>query len=45
MTKEDAIHFINKLSYDLGTTGMSDYTLKDGEKLREALKVIVDNED
>jgi hypothetical protein len=40
MTREEAKETINRISWDLGTTGMEYLTCEDGEKLREAGAVL-----
>ena len=43
MTKEEAKEFLVNISYNMGTTGIEDYTCKDGDKMREAIAVLSDH--
>lgn len=40
MTREEAIEFLTKISYVLGTISVEYLSEKDGEKMREAIKVL-----
>lgn len=40
MMKEEAIEFLTKISYVLGTIAVEYLSEKDGEKMREAIKVL-----
>lgn len=40
MTEEEAIEFLTKISYALGTMAVEYLSEKDGEKMREAIKVL-----
>lgn len=40
MTKEEAKTFLTKISYDIGTVGMDYLTLKDGQKMRDAIAAL-----
>ncbi|MBR6289328.1 MAG: DUF551 domain-containing protein [Acholeplasmatales bacterium] len=40
MTKEEAKAFLNNISYDLGTVGIENLTVKDGEKMRDAIEIL-----
>lgn len=40
MTREEAIEFLTKISYALGTMAVEYLSEKDGEKMREAIKVL-----
>lgn len=40
MTREEAKAFLTDISYDLGTVGMEYLSVKDGEKMREAIETL-----
>lgn len=40
MTREETIEFLTKISYVLGTMAVEYLSEKDGEKMREAIKVL-----
>ena len=40
MTEEEAIEFLTKISYALGTMAVEYLSEKDGEKMREAIKAL-----
>ena len=40
MTREEAVQFLTKISYALGTMAVEYLSEKDGEKMREAIKVL-----
>ena len=40
MNAEEAYEFICKVSYSLGTMGIEQYSTQDGDKLREAARVL-----
>ena len=40
MTKEEAVEFLIGISYDLGTIGVESLSVKDGKKMRDAIKTL-----
>ena len=44
MTKEEAVQFLTDISWEIGTTAMDHLTDKDGEKIRDAVRVLSVNE-
>ena len=40
MTREEAKAFLTDISYDLGTMGMEYLSVKDGEKMRDAIETL-----
>ncbi len=40
MTREEAKEFLKEIAWDLGFTGIEEYGCKDGEKMREAIEVL-----